>query len=115
MAPAPDRVRVRRAAAPNLPAPGALPPLPSGESEDRMAEKKQDAPATDADADGPASGSVDNPIAPDEAQPGDRSELGANLGGPVDVFPGARRGGLDHATPGAPVPSNRTGPEKRGT
>lgn len=80
-----------------------------------MAEKKQDAPAADVDADGSASGSVANPIAPDEAQPGDRSELGANLGGPVDVFPGPRRGGVDHATPGAPAPPNRTGPEKRGT
>ncbi|MDB5372921.1 MAG: hypothetical protein JWP04_1563 [Belnapia sp.] len=35
----------------------------------------------------PAAGTIDNPIAPGEAQAGDLSELGANLGGPVDVFP----------------------------
>jgi len=34
-----------------------------------------------------AAGSVDHPVAPGEAQAGDLSELGANLGGPVDVFP----------------------------
>jgi hypothetical protein len=60
-----------------------------------------------------ASGSVERPIPPDEAQPGDRSELGANLGGPVDVFPGARRGGVDHPTPGGTAPSDRAGPGKR--
>jgi hypothetical protein len=61
-----------------------------------------------------ASGSVEHPIPPDEAQPGDRSELGANLGGPVDIAPGARRrGGVDHATPGAPPVSDRTGPGKQ--
>ena len=60
-----------------------------------------------------ASGSVDLPIPPDEAQPCDRSELGANLGGPVDVFPGRRRGGVDHRTPGTDAPPlNRTGPAK---
>ena len=75
-----------------------------------MADEKHGAPA---DGDGPASGSVEHPIPPDEAQAGDRSELGANLGGPVDVFPGARRGGVGHSTPGAPMPANRTGPEKR--
>ena len=77
--------------------------------------KKQDAaPATDGARDEPASGSVENPVPPDEAQPGDRSELGANLGGPVDVFPGARRGGVDHRTPGGTAPTqNRTGPETR--
>ncbi len=71
------------------------------------------APAGDGGRDEPASGSVDNPVAPDEAQPGDRSELGANLGGPVDVFPGARRGGVDYRTPGTAPAQNRTGPEKR--
>lgn len=35
----------------------------------------------------PASGSVDSPVAPGEAQAGDLSEQAANLGGPVDVFP----------------------------
>ena len=81
-----------------------------------MADQKQGAeaaPEAGAGRDEPASGSVDNPIPPDEAQPGDRSELGANLGGPVDVFPGARRGGVDHNTPGTAPPQNRTGPEKR--
>lgn len=37
--------------------------------------------------DDPPSGTVDSPTAPGEAQAGDLSELGANLGGPVDVFP----------------------------
>ena len=61
-----------------------------------------------------ASGSVERPIPPDEAQPGDRAELAAGLGGPVDIAPGASRGGVDHATPGASTGSDRTGPEKRG-
>ncbi len=78
-----------------------------------MADEKQGAPATDVGRDEPALGSVDNPIPPDEAQPGDRSELGANLGGLVDVFPGARRGGVGHSTPGTTPLQNRTGPEKR--
>ena len=34
-----------------------------------------------------AAGTVDHPVAPGEAQAGDLSEMGANLGGPVDVFP----------------------------
>jgi hypothetical protein len=80
-----------------------------------MTKEKHGGPAAGAGRDEPASGSVEHPIPPDEAQPGDRSELGANLGGPVDVFPGARRGGgVDHRTPGdAAAPANRTGPEKR--
>ena len=78
-----------------------------------MGDEEQGAPAADAGRDEPASGSVDNPVPPDEAQPGDRSELGANLGGPVDVFPGRRRGGLDHRTPETAPVQNRTGPEKR--
>lgn len=60
-----------------------------------------------------ASGSVERPIPPDEAQPGDRAELAAGLGGPIDIAPGRAHGGVDHATPGGPGPSNRTGPEKR--
>ncbi len=78
-------------------------------------DKQQDtsAAATDGGRDEPASGSIDTPIPPDEAQPGDRSELGANLGGPIDVFPGRRRGGVDHRTPGTAPVQNRTGPEKR--
>lgn len=60
-----------------------------------------------------ASGSIDRPIPPDEAQPGDRSELAAGLGGPFDIAPGRSRGRLDHATPGEPARSDRTGPEKR--
>lgn len=39
----------------------------------------------------PASGSVENPIPPGEAQPGDANERASNLGGPVDVFPGRPR------------------------
>jgi hypothetical protein len=35
----------------------------------------------------PAAGTIDSPVAPGEAQAGDLSEAGANLGGPVDVFP----------------------------
>lgn len=57
-----------------------------------------------------AAGTIDQPIAPDNAQPGDRSELGANLGGPVDVFPGEQRGAVDHNTPGDKRHPNRTGP-----
>jgi hypothetical protein len=81
-----------------------------------MAEEDRDRPAG-AGGDDPAAGTVANPIAPDEAQPGDRSELGANLGGPVDVFPGGhrrgvRRGGVDHPTPGLAPRSDRAGPEK---
>jgi hypothetical protein len=40
----------------------------------------------------PASGSVESPIAPGEAQAGDLNEAAANLGGPVDVFPVRGRG-----------------------
>ena len=43
--------------------------------------------------DDPAAGSIESPVSPGEVQAGDLSELGANLGGPVDVFPlrGRRR------------------------
>ncbi|HYI84178.1 MAG TPA: hypothetical protein VEX11_13320 [Acetobacteraceae bacterium] len=80
-----------------------------------MAKEKGGRPAEGTGWEERASGSVERPISPDEAQPGDRSERGADLGGPVDVFPGARRGGVDHRTPGegAAPPSNHTGPEKR--
>jgi hypothetical protein len=37
--------------------------------------------------DDPPAGTVDSPTSPGEAQAGDLSEMGANLGGPVDVFP----------------------------
>lgn len=37
--------------------------------------------------DDPASGTIDSPVAPGEAQAGNLAELGANLGGPIDVFP----------------------------
>lgn len=53
-----------------------------------MAESKKDAPR---DADDTASGTIQEPIPPGEAQPGDMNELGGNLGGPVDVFPGRPR------------------------
>lgn len=35
----------------------------------------------------PASGSVESPVAPGEAQAGDLNEAASQLGGPVDVFP----------------------------
>lgn len=35
----------------------------------------------------PASGTIDHPVAPGEAQAGDPGEQGAGLGGPVDIFP----------------------------
>jgi hypothetical protein len=76
-----------------------------------MANNKKGGPA-DPDADGPASGSPEHTIAPDTAQPGDRSEMASNLGGPIDVFPGRGRSGGDQAAPGS-APANRTGPEKR--
>lgn len=70
-----------------------------------MAKDTPDMP-NDADADGPASGSVEHPIAPDDPQPGDSAELASNLGGPVDIAPGARRGpAAQQGAPGArPVP-----------
>ena len=34
-----------------------------------------------------AAGTIDSPVAPGEAQAGSQSELAANLGGPIDVFP----------------------------
>lgn len=43
-----------------------------------------------------ASGTIDRPIGTDDAQPGDRSERAAELGGPIDVFPTRRdRSGLE--------------------
>ena len=45
-----------------------------------------------------ASGTIDRPIGTDDAQPGDRSERAAELGGPIDVFPTRRdRSGLEEA------------------
>jgi hypothetical protein len=38
----------------------------------------------------PAAGTVEDPVAPGEAQAGNLGEAAANLGGPVDVVPGAR-------------------------
>jgi hypothetical protein len=77
--------------------------------------KENEAKPVGAGREEPASGSVERPIPPDEAQPGDRSELGANLGGPVDVRPGAHRaGGVAHQAPGgAAAPPDHSGPEKR--
>jgi hypothetical protein len=37
--------------------------------------------------DDPASGSVESPVSPGEAQAGNLNEQAQNLGGPVDVFP----------------------------
>ena len=74
--------------------------------------RKQQPEGDSGERDGPAAGHIDHPIPPDQAQPGDRSELGANLGGPVDVFPGQQRGGVDHRTPGDAPNQNRTGPAK---
>lgn len=43
-----------------------------------------------------ASGTIDRPIGTDDAQPGDRSERAAELGGPIDIFPTRRdRSGLE--------------------
>ncbi|RAI60147.1 hypothetical protein [Roseicella frigidaeris] len=39
------------------------------------------------EADGPAAGTIDSPIAPGETQPGDLDEQAANLGGPIDISP----------------------------
>jgi hypothetical protein len=77
-----------------------------------MDKDREAAAAASGARDEPASGSIDRPVPPDEAQPGDRSELGANLGGPVDVFPGRRRGGVDHTTPRTAPPSDKAGPPK---
>lgn len=76
-------------------------------------DEKRKQPDDSGERDGPAAGSIDRPIPPDQAQPGDRSELGANLGGPVDVFPGMQRGGVDHRTPGDAPNQNRTGPARQ--
>lgn len=43
----------------------------------------------------PAAGTITSPVSPGEAQAGDRSEMGANLGGPVDVFPLRDRGRIE--------------------
>jgi hypothetical protein len=43
----------------------------------------------------PAAGTVESPVAPDQAQPGDRAEEGARRGGPVDVSVVPDRGGVD--------------------
>ena len=75
-------------------------------------DSKRKQPDDTGERDGPAAGSIDRPIPPDQAQPGDRSEHAAGLGGPVDVFPGAQRGGVDHRTPGDAPNQNRTGPAK---
>jgi hypothetical protein len=75
-------------------------------------DKKREQPDDTSGRNGPAAGTIDHPIAPDQAQPGDRSELGANLGGPIDVFPGMKRGSVDHNTPGEPPHQNRVGPSK---
>jgi len=46
-----------------------------------------------------ASGTIDRPIGTDDAQPGDRAERAAELGGPIDVFPTRRdRPGLEDPT-----------------
>lgn len=43
-----------------------------------------------------ASGTIDRPIGTDDAQPGDRAERAAELGGPIDIFPTRRdRSGLE--------------------
>ncbi|WP_431270901.1 hypothetical protein [Dankookia sp. P2] len=43
-----------------------------------------------------ASGTIDRPIGTDDAQPGDRAERAAQLGGPIDIFPTRRdRSGLE--------------------
>jgi hypothetical protein len=80
---------------------------------DRKHKPPADTAAETGAREGPAAGTVDRPIPPDQAQPGDRSELGANLGGPVDVFPGPQSGAVDHRTPDDVAHQNRPGPTKR--
>jgi hypothetical protein len=43
----------------------------------------------------PAAGSVESPVAPGEAQAGDRAEESARRGGPVDISPQRGRGGTE--------------------
>jgi hypothetical protein len=43
----------------------------------------------------PPSGSVESPVAPGEAQAGDRAEESAHRGGPVDVSPQRGRGNTE--------------------
>lgn len=56
---------------------------PDGPARERRAERIDR-------AEEPAAGTVEDPIAPGEAKAGDLNEAGGNLGGPVDVVPGAR-------------------------
>jgi hypothetical protein len=50
----------------------------------------------DDDATERASGTIDRPIGPGDAQPGDFNERASQLGGPIDVFPNRRdRTGLE--------------------
>ncbi|NOG71204.1 hypothetical protein [Roseicella sp. DB1501] len=41
----------------------------------------------DAEADAPATGTIDSPAPPGEPQPGDLAEQAANRSGPVDISP----------------------------
>jgi hypothetical protein len=62
--------------------------VPPRNAEGRGAQRpRSDRPSGPERGEDPAAGTVDHPIAPGEAQAGDLSEMGANLGGPVDVFP----------------------------
>ena len=60
-----------------------------------LAQRGQRRGGGDEIGDDPAAGTVASPVAPGEAQAGDRSELGANHGGPVDVFPLRYRGRIE--------------------
>jgi hypothetical protein len=60
-----------------------------------MAQRGQRRRGGDEIGEDPAAGTVTSPVSPGEAQAGDRSELGANLGGPVDVFPLRDRGRIE--------------------
>lgn len=57
-----------------------------------MSDRKHDLPPEAPVRDLPASGGAGSPIGPDDAQPGDRTERGAEFGGPVDIFPNRRAG-----------------------
>jgi len=62
---------------------------------DKTDEKDSAGKAGGETADNQAAGTVTSPVSPGEAQAGDRSEMAANLGGPVDVFPTRRRGQIE--------------------
>jgi hypothetical protein len=61
---------------------GAMPPQDDRRATQRAQRRIHDEPGND-----PATGSVESPVAPGEAQAGDLGEQAQQLGGPVDVSP----------------------------